>query len=93
MSLYIKEIPSVLNGMPLADANRLASEFLDDQPCDETWHAIRALRDFYEWVMMDAVEIPIPHGRLIDADAYIDTLDRQGYIRMAEVPTIIEPEG
>ena len=46
-----------------------------------------------------AVSVPTPHGRLIDADALIDTLsasDRDIYVKAIleeDAPTIIESEG
>ena len=57
MGFYIEELPTEFNGITMQEADALADEFLTEAPCNETWDAVRALRDFYETVTNDAVEI------------------------------------
>ena len=38
------------------------------------------------------VEIPEPHGRLIDADVFEEMLNRTGGVKLKNVPTVIESE-
>ena len=69
MGRYYKgELPTEFNGITMEEADRLASEFLQNEPCNRMWDAIRALRDFYEDIKTFSVEIKIPHGRLVEAD-------------------------
>ena len=57
MGFYIEELPTELNGITMQEADYLADEFLKDTPCDRMWDAMRALRDFYETVTSEAVEV------------------------------------
>lgn len=57
MGFYIEELPTELNGITMQDADYLADEFLKDEPCNRMWDAMRALRDFYETVISEAVEV------------------------------------
>ena len=57
MGFYIKELPTEFNGITMQEADYLADEFLKDTPCNRMWDAMRALRDFYETVMDEAVKI------------------------------------
>lgn len=57
MGFYIEELPTELNGITMQEADYLADEFLKDEPCNRMWDAIRALRDFYETVISEAVEV------------------------------------
>ena len=57
MGFYIEELPTEFNGITMQEADYLADEFLKDEPCNRMWDAMRALRDFYEIVMNEAVEI------------------------------------
>ena len=56
MGFYIEELPTELNGITMEEADYLADEFLKDEPCNRMWDAMRALRDFYETVISEAVE-------------------------------------
>lgn len=50
-------LPSVLNGITMSECDKVIEPFLEERSCDEVWHAVRALRDFYDWVMSEnAVE-------------------------------------
>ena len=57
MGFYIEELPTELNGITMEEADYLADEFLKDEPCNRMWDAMRALRDFYETVTSEAVEL------------------------------------
>ena len=57
MGFYIEELPTELNGITMQEADYLADEFLKDTPCNRMWDAMRALRDFYETVTSEAVEV------------------------------------
>ena len=57
MGFYIEELPTELNGITMQEADYLADEFLKDTPCNRMWDAMRALRDFYEIVTSEAVEV------------------------------------
>ena len=57
MGFYIEEIPTEFNGITMEEADYLADEFLKDEPCNRMWDAMRALRDFYETVISEAVEV------------------------------------
>ena len=57
MGFYIEEIPTEFNGITMQEADYLADEFLKDEPCNRMWDAMRALRDFYETVISEAVEV------------------------------------
>ena len=57
MGFYIEELPTELNGITMQEADCLADEFLKDTPCNRMWDAMRALRDFYETVTSEAVEV------------------------------------
>lgn len=56
MGFYIEELPTELNGITMKEAVYWADIYLQDNPCDRMWDAIRALRDFYETVTSEAVE-------------------------------------
>ena len=56
MGFYIEEIPTEFNGITMQEADYLADEFLKDEPCNRIWDVMRALRDFYETVISEAVE-------------------------------------
>lgn len=45
------DLPKELNGVVLADCEKIVTEFLVEHECDEIWHTVRALRDFYDWTM------------------------------------------
>ena len=50
-------LPSVLNGVTMSECDKVIEPFLEERSCDEVWHTVRALRDFYDWVMSEnAVE-------------------------------------
>ena len=69
MGVYIKgKLPTEFNGITMKEAVYWADIYLQDNPCDRMWDAIRALRDFCECVTDEAIEVTEPHGRLIDAD-------------------------
>ena len=57
MGFYIEKIPTEFNGITMEEADYLADEFLKDEPCNRMWDAMRALRDFYETVISEAVEV------------------------------------
>ena len=57
MGFYIEKIPTEFNGITMEEADYLADEFLKDTPCNRMWDAMRALRDFYETVISEAVEV------------------------------------
>ena len=57
MGFYIEELPTELNGITMQEADYLADEFLSETPCNRMWDAMRALRDFYETVTSEAVEV------------------------------------
>ena len=57
MGFYIEEIPTEFNGITMEEADYLADEFLKDEPCNRMWDAMRALRDFYETVISEAVDV------------------------------------
>ena len=57
MGFYIEELPTELNGITMQEADYLADEFLKDEPCNRMWDAMRALRDFYETVISEVVEV------------------------------------
>ena len=57
MGFYIEELPTEFNGITMEEADYLADEFLKDEPCNRMWDAMRALRDFYETVISEAVEV------------------------------------
>lgn len=57
MGFYIEELPTELNGITMKEAVYWADIYLQDNPCDRMWDAIRALRDFYETVTSEAVEV------------------------------------
>ena len=57
MGFYIEELPTELNGITMQEADYLADKFLKDTPCNRMWDAIRALRDFYEIVTSEAVDM------------------------------------
>jgi len=57
MGFYIEELPTELNGITMQEADCLADEFLKDTHCNRMWDAMRALRDFYETVISEAVEV------------------------------------
>ncbi len=57
MGFYIEELPTEFNGITMQEADYLADEFLSETPCNRMWDAMRALRDFYETVINEAVEI------------------------------------
>ena len=59
MGFYIEEIPTEFNGITMQEADYLADEFLKDEPCNRMWDAMRALRDFYETVISEAVEVKV----------------------------------
>ena len=44
------EMPTELNGVILKDCDKVIEPFLEEHECDELWHTVRALRDFYDWV-------------------------------------------
>lgn len=56
MGFYIEELPTELNGITMKEAVYWADIYLQDNPCDRMWDAMRALRDFYETVTSEAVE-------------------------------------
>ena len=57
MGFYIEDLPTEFNGITMQEADYLADEFLSETPCNRMWDAMRALRDFYETVINEAVEI------------------------------------
>ena len=57
MGFYIENLPTEFNGITMQEADYLADEFLSETPCNRMWDAMRALRDFYETVINEAVEI------------------------------------
>ena len=57
MGFYIEELPTELNGITMQEADYLADELLSETPCNRMWDAMRALRDFYETVTSEAVEV------------------------------------
>lgn len=57
MGFYIEELPTEFNGITMQEADYLADEFLKDTPCNRMWDAMRALRDFYETVTSEAVDM------------------------------------
>lgn len=72
MGFYIEELPTEFNGITMKEADYLADEFLKDTPCNRMWDAMRALRDFYETVINESVEVaeqtePTTH------DDYVET--------------------
>ena len=46
-------LPSVLNGVTMSECDKVIEPFLEERSCDEVWHTVRALRDFYDWVMSE----------------------------------------
>lgn len=57
MGFYIEELPTELNGITMKEAVYWADIYLQDNLCDRMWDAMRALRDFYETVTSEAVEV------------------------------------
>ena len=69
---------------------RLADKWADDT--DEVYIECMLGHTFDDCPL---VEIPTPHGRLIDADALMKTYDEEnwsGYYCIAKAPTILEAE-
>lgn len=76
MGVYIKgKLPTEFNGITMKEAVYWADIYLQDNPCDRMWDAIRALRDFCECVNDEAIEVTEPHGRLIDADKWLKEIE------------------
>lgn len=101
MGKYYKgELPTEFNGITMEEADRLASEFLQNEPCNRMWDAIRALRDFYEDIKTFSVKIKTPHGRLIDEDALCYEVVKKGGVDfiyaatscIKDTPTVIEAD-
>ena len=44
-------------------------------------------------IKTDFIEVPEPHGRLIDADAYYANKCENQYYFLKDAPTVIEAEG
>lgn len=78
MGFYIEELPTELNGITMQEADYLADEFLKDTPCNRMWDAMRALRDFYETVTSEAVEV---------ADRKIEPIDKDINVRSKTEPS------
>ena len=69
MGFYIEDLPTEFNGITMQEADYLADEFLKDTPCNRMWDAMRALRDFYETVTSEAIEM---------ADRKTEQTEREG---------------
>lgn len=91
MGVYIKgELPTKFNGITMAEAVSLADEYLEREPCDRMWDAVRALRDFCECVTDEAIKVKTPHGRLGDLDKALGECFAVEDIALE--PTVIEAE-
>ena len=84
MGFYIEDLPTEFNGITMQEADYLADEFLSETPCNRMWDAMRALRDFYETVTSEAVEV---------ADRKTENCsEKPNNSKVSEIPTGSEPQ-
>lgn len=71
-------LPSVLNGVTMSECDKVIEPFLEERSCDEVWHTVRALRDFYDWVMNENAVKPCKDDLIKRSDVletYADLYD------------------
>lgn len=49
-NLHVMIVPKIINGVVLKDCDKVIERFLEEHEYGELWEAVRALRDFYDWV-------------------------------------------
>jgi len=49
-SLPVLIVPKTINGVVLKDCDKVIEPFLEEHEYGDLWEAVRALRDFYDWI-------------------------------------------